>query len=214
MNTTEQFPKIEDQQQKEILIKFKEYFPSGDIEEISSEDIPDFVMELFERKSQQFIDLKDYKPGDFERFFLIKHSDGSKTYIAQQTKTYSTNKDTEMLVYFVDSLDEEVFGYSELRFNISNPSEYFKDKPFVGYTETYGINKNTGKTNRKKGLGTRRLLVMNAFSNAFYALPLYSDTLTEEENAKPIWEKLMQQGKAKKIKEGENNRYVFSTDPE
>lgn len=192
MNTSEKFPEKKDLHQEELLMKFKEYFPQGDIREITQENIPDFVRELFERKSQQFVDIKDYRPRNFQRFFLITHSDNSKTYVAQQTKTYNTNKNTEILSYFVDSSDEEVLGYSELRFNISNRSEYFQDKPFVGYT-------NTEQKYRKKGLGTRRLLMMNAFSKALYSLPLYSDTLVSGD-AKPVWEKLVDQGKAKKLK--------------
>ena len=134
---TEQFlePKYE---HEESLTKLKEYLRAKNIREISLEEIPDSVVKIFEFKSHQFVHPEDYEPGNFEILFLITHSDNSKTYIAQQTKTYDTNGDTEMLTFFVDSQDKEMQGYSELRLNFSNSIKYFIDKP--------------GKQNRKHNI--------------------------------------------------------------
>ena len=179
--------------------EFSELFPEGTLAEIQESEIPEAVMEIFERKSAQFINKDKYQPRNFEVYFVINHTSGDRTYLAQQTKTYETNKDTERLVYFVDARDDRILGYSELRNNISNPSEYFKDKPFVGYTETE-------KEFRNHGLGTRRLLLMNAFSLTQYGRPLNSDTLNSEMS---LWENLVKRGLAKKFQKSKNIRYSF-----
>ena len=159
-------------------------------------------MNHFEGKSHRFILPTDYLPGNFDKFFIIHHSNGERTHIAQQTKTYATNGDTENLSYLCDmDRDNIIVGHGEIRFNISNTSNYFKDKPFVGYTQTL-------EGNEKKGLGTRRLYIMNALSQAVYQLPLNSDTLIGED-AEKLWKSLVNLGVAKSYKEGKNNRYAF-----
>lgn len=181
------------------ISKFSELFPEGAMSQIKETDAPEAAMEVFEHKSAQFINRDKYRPRNFEFYFVINHVNGDRTYLAQQTKTYDTNKDTERLTYFVDMRGNQVLGYSELRNNISNLREYFRDKPFVGYTETE-------KDFRNQGLGTRRLLLMNAFSGAQYSLPLNSDTLNSEVS---VWEDLVQKGQAQKFQEGEHLRYSF-----
>lgn len=181
-------------------VLFMELFPEGEITEIKESLVPKVVLDIFERKSGELISKEKYRPGNFEHYFIIKHSSGDRTYLAQQTKTYDTNKDTERLTYFVDMRGEEIVGRSELRSNISHPDPYFIDKPFVGNTRTE-------ERFRKQGLGRRRLLAMNAYSEAMYRLPLYSDTLNRETS---IWEVLVQEGLARKFKEGKNMRYCFA----
>ena len=184
------------------LERFGEYFHEGEIHNISPDKIPAEVMEYFERKSRQFIDAKDYKPNNFGAFYVVHYADGGKTFIAEQIKTYDTNHDTESLAYLVDVDGETQLGHGELRMNISNPEKFFKDKPFVGYTKTE-------KTSRRKGFGRRRLLVMNAFSQMRYKLPLYSGTLIED-RAKSVWESLVKEDLAQRIREGRRRRYVFN----
>src|SRR4030042_2157230 len=181
---------------------FNKYFPDGKISEVSVEIIPRGAMKYFEGKSSQFISPDKYKPGNFEKFFLIQHADGSKTYLAQQTKTYDTSRTTEKLTYFIDIREEEVVGRSELRHCVNwnkGSQKYFKDKPFVGYTSTK-------EGMQRTGLGTRRLFMMNAYSLMDYGLPLHSDTLMSPE-AEILWEKLAERGMAIKFKEGERDRY-------
>ena len=200
MSIRENFLKNEGEN-REYFIKFNEYFPIKEIKQISQEEVPDFVMKIFEMKSHQFLHPDDYELDNFEVFFLITHLDDSKTYITQQTKTYDTNGETEMLTFFVDSSNNELEGYSELRLNFSNSIKYFIDKPFVGFTDTE-------QKFRNKGLGVRRLKIMNAFSESFYGLPIYSDTLITE-SAKRVWEKLVIGGEAHKFLEDKKERYGF-----
>ena len=196
--------KINSKQEQEAkkYADFTMFFPEGTIESVQELNIPKEAMTIFERKSEQFIKKQDYRPRNFDHYFLISHANGDKTYCAQQTKTYNPDN-TEELSYFADMRDDKFLGYSELRKNISNKKAYFKDKPFVGYTSTE-------KQFQKQGLGTRRLQFMNAYSEMQYSRPLYSDTLNQEKN---IWENLTKKGLAKKFTEGEGGnkqvRYVF-----
>ncbi len=148
------------------------------------------------------MNMENYKPDNFESLFEVDNIDGSKSYIAEQTKTYDTNKDTEKLTYIFDLHGDIVSGHSELRYNISNKSKYFKNKPFIGFNDTE-------REFQRKGLGWRRMRLMNAFAQMRYGAPLYSDTLMSEQ-AEGLWQKLVKEGKAKKIKEGKVHRYVLT----
>lgn len=191
-------------QEKIDLSIFNEYFPDGKIEEITIDEVPENAMEYFESKSSQFTTSDNYIPKNFEKFFVINHAENNQTYLAQQTKTYDNIDETEKLTYFVDINNGAIEGRSELRFNIRCKKEneiYFKNKPFTGWTDTE-------ENARRKGLGTRRIFMMNAFSQMMHGFPLYSDTVITFE-AKKMWEKLVSQGKAKKFKEDSNDRYVL-----
>ncbi len=185
---------------------FSEYFPDGEIEKVAVADVPEEVLHFFEFKSGQFLSSNDYKLGNFEGFFRVRHRGGKETFLAQQTKTYPKGfleaGDTERLTYFVDMDGDKIIGRAELKLNVKCPKEYleyFKDKPFIGWIET-------DKNLRKQGLGTRRMYLMNAYSRMLYGLPLYSDTV----NSLPmesLWEKLVGEGRARKFKEVEYNRF-------
>jgi len=189
----------------QIETVFRQYFPESTIKPISLEEIPEEPLLDFERKSKQFIDKKDYVPGNFRRLFRISHADLSSTYVVTQTKTYTTiYNDTELLAYLVDiSDDSEIQGFGELRYNPFRQDDFFRDKPFVGYTETL-------EKYRKKGLGTRRLKIMNALSQSLYGLPLHSDVSLIGE-AEAVWKGLVRGGVADKLEEIGKNRYFFLT---
>lgn len=198
------FEKFESQEKVCDPSVFNEYFLDGKIDEINYEEVPEIVMQHFESKSSQFILPEDYKPKDFEKFFVITNAANEKTFLAQQTKKYSRINNTERLTYFAELRDEEIVSRAVLRFNIKHDKkdeEYFKNKPFVG-----GIKVEEG--NLREGLATDMLLKINAYSQMLYKLPAYSDTLISKE-AKPLLEKFTSQGKAKKFKEGEHDRYVM-----
>jgi len=164
--------------------------------------IPNQVMEWFEGRSSLLIDPRNYLQGNFSAFYVINHQSGDRTFAARQTKTYDTNGDTEELVYLIDVDSDGIEeGHGEIRMNISNDDPYFKNKPFVGYTETEG-------GFRRQGLGTRRLLMMNTFTQMLYDLPLHSDTLIADD-ARRLWERLAVEGKAIKYPEGQNERFRF-----
>ncbi len=170
-------------------------------ETIEATDIPLDVMNFFENRSKQLILPEDYEPGNFEGFQAVRHENGDITYIARQTKTYSTNRETEQLNYLIDFNNQnEETGYAELRLNETN-SSYFKNKPFVGFS-------NTETKYRKQGLGTRRLLTMNALAQSQYHNPLNSDTLLSK-GAENLWKGLVKKGLARTYQEGNHTRYVF-----
>lgn len=186
------------------FLVFNEYFPNAEIKEIVLSDIPEKVLEYFEFKSSQFISPNQYKPNNFERFFAVKYADNNTTFLAQQTKMYD-NGDAEKLTFFADVIEKDVIGRAELRLNVKcaiENEEYFKNKPFVGWTET-------NEDLRKSGMGTRRLFLMNAIAQMCYGLPLYSDTVNSPQ-MKKIWEKLVESGNAIKFKEGDKDRYKIT----
>lgn len=180
---------------------FHEYFPAGEIEVARIEDLPSDVWYFFEKKSEAHLTKSEYQPKSFSRLFRVRHKNGDVTYLAVQTKIYNTKQDAEELIYFADTRRDKMIGYSELHFNISSKSPYFKNKPLVSFTQTYN-------NYVKQGLGTRRLFLMNAMTQMLYKLSLYSDTLNSPD-MKKIWESLVKQGKASKFKENEYDRYAI-----
>lgn len=186
--------------QKEI---FAEYFPSGEIGPTTLEEIPEQAVIELEKRSKLLVPPERYKPGNFEKLFVIRHADGTRSFAAVQQKTYGEGGDTEELTYLAD-LDENdaAIGYSEIRMNVSNPDGYFKDKPFVGFTRTF-----EGK--QQRGFGDRRLRLMNALTRMLYDLPIHSDTLLSPE-AQKLWEKMEKRGEAVRYKEkGKHDRFML-----
>ncbi len=180
---------------------FQQFFSQGSLSLCGANDVPRAAMDDFEGRSKAFIDVEDYKPGNFDWFMVVNHQDGHKTYITHQVKTYVTDNETEELTYFVDTTTEgENMGNGEMRFSLSDEREYFKDKPFIGWIST---------EDKFKGWDTlKRLSVMNAASQMLYGLPLYSDTLISNDGRR-LCEAYVRMGKMRKFKEGEHDRYVF-----
>jgi hypothetical protein len=196
----ENFKNIKSSESEELTAKFNKFFPEGKIKEISIKDLPADVLKSFEGSSKRFILPEDYKPGDFKKIFLVEHDNGDLTYIGNQIKNY-WNESTEDLSYLFERRGQEKIGHGELRYDISSDDEFFKNKPFVGFTETE-------KEYHKTGLGRRRLFLLNALAQSLYDQPLYSSTLIADE-ARSLWEKLVVEGKAEKFKEGDDDRYVM-----
>jgi len=105
------------------------------------------------------------------------------------------------LNYIVDTRNDELIGRSELRMSKSNNSEYYREKPFIGFIKSE-------EGYERQGLGSRRVEIMHALSLQLYRLPLYSDTINSESMV-ALWEKLVNSEKATKIKEGLHDRYVY-----
>ncbi len=181
---------------------FTQHFPTGEIQPIDLAQIPKEAVDYLGIRSRALINRSDYRPSNFDASFVVDHHEGGRTFITQQTKTYRTNGATKALTYFVDINEEgKVTGFGELRLSLTDPRDYFKNKPFVGYTQTE-------RAFQRKGLGTRRLRLMNAISNMLYSLPLHSDTLLSKESG-GVWERLVRKGKARKYKQGKEDRYSF-----
>ncbi len=186
--------------QQDMREKFRDLF-GAEMVEIVYEDLPENVKNHFEGQSSKFILPEAYKVGNFSKLYKFTHQNGDETYVGQQDKTYGTNGTTERLTYFVDTRDGEMTGYLELRLGISDLSEYFKGKPFVGFTRTHSAFLN-------QGLGKRRLEEANAYSLSEHSLPLNSDSLVTEE-AKRVWESLIKDGRAESYDESGKERFRF-----
>jgi len=88
------------------LERFLEHYKDGTIETITLDEIPQDAMELFERKSHQFIPQEIYIEKNFEKSFVINHFnyDNYKTHVVIQEKNYSnTSKTIEKSIYLYES---------------------------------------------------------------------------------------------------------------
>ncbi len=173
-----------------VTEKFCELF-GAELVTITYDELPEVVRDHFERQSCKFILPEEFKQKNFSVFYRFEHPHGDVTYVGQQDKTYDTKEgDTERLTYFADMRGDVITGYIEVRYALTNTSDYFKDKPFVGFNRTHD-------RFQGQGLAQRRLEEANAYTQAEYGYVLNSDTLLSEE-AKGVWEKLVALGKAEK----------------
>lgn len=175
---------------------FNELFKTGTIKKIERSVIPEQVVKHFEGMSSRFIHPKNYVEGDFLAYYVIEHTDvpGLITYVADQNKKYDhLEKDSEKLernIYFYEEFEGEKVGHGELRYQPKGKGLYFKDRPFVGFTSTEdGL--------KQMGFGVKRLLEMGAYTEMEFGLPLYSGD--QNETADIVWQKLIQEGKAKEV---------------
>lgn len=199
-NFDESSPPIDPEEQQRVITEFGDYFKAAQVKYLQLEELPPEVLSHFEGRSQLYIHPRDYKPGNFTQLLQIKHFDRSTTYVARQTKKYETEIEED--IHLVDvGPDGAEQGHGDIRKNISSDDPYFVDKPFVGQTTTE-------EKYRRKGLATRRLLMMNALSHTYFGLPINSDTNISPE-AKSIWKGFVDSDLAVKYKEGEKDRFVF-----
>lgn len=127
--------------------------------------------------------------------------EGVSTYLMPVIDT--TGKSSDDSVFLVD-VDEEgkrigtgLFASSAL----NGKPPY--DKPFVGFTRT-----ESGHT--RKGLGMRRIKLMNQLALKRHGQVLYSDPgddITYE--AKKVWEKLVESGEAERVQDENYSRFRF-----
>jgi hypothetical protein len=158
---------------------------------------------------------------DFHVFYKITESKGNvKTYVATQTRIYSDCNREELTYLIQVGKDGDYLGRSELRFNAESKEDYFRNKPFEEYTET-------GEGLERQKLAIRRILIMNAYTQIRYDLPLHSSThfilydrLTGEPvmPQKKVWERLVVFGYADRYKQTNHlgdklDRFVFTNDP-
>lgn len=203
--TQENSPEQEEESTEE---KFASAYEGASITSISYDELPEEAAKEFEARSRSFILDEEYVSRNFSRLYLLTHPSGSETYIAEQTKTIgdADNNHTEELVYLLDFVDGKPAGFGELRHNISNPSEYYKGKPYVGYTQTYSQDdKGVDQDYRKKGFGFRRLAEMDAYARARFSAPLHSSSSRSPE-AERVWERLVEEGRAEAYLESKTNK--------
>lgn len=184
---------------------FQVNFLDAEIKAIDENSVIQDMKGFFEAEMTSLLFPQYYKQGNFDHFFAIHHSLGDITYVAQQTKVYpvigvteySNAADTRDLVYLRDvTVSGEDEGYGVLIKSIKS------NKPYVGYTSTE-------EEYQKKGLGKRRLLMMNALSQMLFGFPLHSDIIIRPV-AESIWVKLATEGKAIKYNEEGRDRFMFT----
>ena len=204
---------------------FSNYYPDARINLHTHTHIPENVMNIFEWSSKRFRLPEEYRPLEFEAFYLITHPDSSITYAARQKKLLDPSPNVgpqlrtlEETTQFIDvdtTKGGAIVGRSELRFTHKD-DPYFTNKPFEGWS-------GTEDDYLKQGYARRRIFTMNAFSQTTYGLPLHSDTLfvsgrdkdsgKEIEPQKLLWEKLVNEGIAVKYDEGGKDRFFISFAP-
>ena len=67
----------------------------------------------------------------------------------------------------------------------------------------------TNNRYRRKGFGTRRLMIMNAISWMLFDLPLHSSPYQEKVENRRLWERLVKEGKAEYMSGQKMQRYKF-----
>lgn len=168
---------------------------------ISTELIPTDVANYFSFRSRKLTDAPPLPIADFDDLMIFNFGDAGNVYAAAHTKSYRTDT-VERLVYLADTdATGNLQGSGEVRLTVTDQSDYFRDKPFVGFTRTR-------RGYRELGLGMRRLHVMNAVTNNLFNLPLYSDTSVAPK-AQRLWHRLVEQGVAEEYMEGQGRRFQF-----
>lgn len=164
----------------ERIEKFQNCLAGSSIFAVDYDDIPEPALDTFESLSNRFFPPVEYFQRNFSALFTAT-IDGDEVYLAQQQRDYSSRSTKHIMeaTYLVEMRDGEEIGKGELRFRPfarheipnSKPEEldYFEDKPFERYTQTIRF--------KNSGLAIRRTQVWGAYSEAFYNLPLHSDTL-------------------------------------
>ena len=191
--------------------RFSQAYEGASIAAISSDDVPPEILQHFESKSRLLVSPEYYVKGNFTHFSLITHPNDSKTYVAEQIKSFNEGSEKDNFVYFVDEEGDQMAGYGELINTFESQNHGAIGKPYVGFTRTYGPSdkKGSGYDFRRKGLGRRRLIEMNAYAQTRFGYPLHSSRIlvhdnlhTEESAPRRIWESLVKEGKAESYMEG------------
>jgi len=159
---------------------FAAHFSSGRIATVSYDTFPN-----------EFRNQVDIPSNRRALTFVITHADGGKTYGV---------KDSLMdRIYLHDRSDTDKYlGHGEIDYETFDG----ENKPTVGDSFT-------AVQDRKNGLGTRRLNMMDALSRMVYQTPLTSGVIIHD-SEKNLWEKLVENGKAERIPSGNGpQRYRF-----
>ena len=129
---------------------------------------------------------------------------GVDTYLMPiNVETSGTTHDEEDVVFLIDTDEEgKKMGTGILAMGIQEGSPLY-GKPYVGYTGT-----ETGHT--RKGLGLRRLRLMNQLALERHNQVLYSDFGEDiSDEAIKVWEKLVTSGDAEQVEDQDHYRFRF-----
>lgn len=178
--------------------------PKFDVQTISCADLPRPVAEFFQARSEMFLQPEDVKGIDGFSLLAVVTSgqDDVTRYVGQEGKTYTgTDGAEETLVHMIEfTKTDRQLGHGEIRLGHSE-DEFFKDKPFVGFTRTE-------EDFQCRGYGRKRLFVMNHLTHMLFGLPLHSSTLIAPP-AESLWKRLAKEDLVETYREGAHVRYCF-----
>ncbi len=206
MNTTNEGARSDKEPTAED--RFAGAYEGASIARISYEDLPKGAVNYFEMKSSQYTPPEKYAQGQFSHIARIDHPDSSVTYVAEGEQEWPNNMGVAPAVYFVDYIDDTPAGHAELCFNPKATAGTDDAAPYVGSFDTYTERdkESGGKNFQRRGLGTRRVLEMDAYAKARFGQSLDSDTHLVHDgvdaDGKPtssmrrIWERLVKEEKA------------------
>lgn len=185
-----------------IISDFNSRIDYATAEEIKLGKIPKQIRISLENATKRFMLEKDYKDLEYIMSLRFDYLNGDFNYGILYPTKYSCG-DSEISLYFLEfNKDKKETGHAELRYNYSNPSPYFKDKPFIGYIATED-------EFQRQGLGIRRHRIMNILALSIYAQVLHADTIMTEPELK-VWKKLVELGEARHYLEREKtDRFCF-----
>ena len=135
----------------------------------------------------------------FEQLMRIPTNDGVTSYAAQIHAREQQGEDIHSNTFVVDVDDKGgELGFGHMLFNEGGSGDYLPfldDKPFVAYTET-------GKDYQHRGLGTRRLHIMNLLAHELHNRPLNSDHEADiKSDARRLWQRLVREELAERYLE-------------
>lgn len=186
---------------------FSELLEGATLLPLAYDELPKGAREYFESKSEQYHPKDQYRPNDFTSLAKIVHADGQVTYVAEGIQYWANNEIGEV-VYFVDYVDGVPAGHAELCRNQNITHGERRNAPYVGSFRTYdeSDHESEGKNFRHRGLGTKRVMEMDAYARARFGMVLDSDTHLVHDSVdehgvmqssmERIWQRLVQSGKA------------------
>lgn len=171
---------------------FHSLVPTAQIEAVNRRQIPQNILEWFEGRSSLLILPRDYRPGNFTAYYTVSHEGGNKTFLARQTKTID-GAPTEYTYFFDGTPDGALTSHGEIS-KLPDSDE----PPFVHFIGTDG--------EKREGVATRLLAIMNGFSKIHYGAPLDSGGWMTDDGRK-FFEGLVEKGVVAKYTQDGRDRY-------
>lgn len=185
----------------------------GGVFQVGYKEVPQAALREFEWRRSRYVHSIG-KP-DWQALFLITHPESDvATWAAWYTNSPHPFQGIETTQCFFDSeiwegdTDHTHIGSGEIVFSLLNPKPFFSVGP---YAEWLG----TEDKHRHRGHATRRLIFMNALSQATFGYPIHAELEQMIDRKKgyayQVWERLRLRGLVKRYKNPEGKiGYVFS----
>lgn len=161
------------------------YTPEA-VVDIRPDELPMPVAEFFIRQSAHLVRSSKLPIDRFDRLMKLDDGSGSGIFFAKHDKYYDHIDATDSVIYEVDiePSEKRIVGYGEFFMPLDGQAHL----PSVMRTRT-------DRKYQQQGLGTRRLLAMNAAALKLFGLPLNSDSLLSY-SALHTWQRLVRLGLA------------------